>query len=59
MPQRLTVAGEATARSATSNSMRMVTGLSLMRSALGRQSVQLSSRTVCVLEADFMSSIEN
>jgi hypothetical protein len=48
MPQRLTVAGEATARSWTSNTMRMVTGFSLIRSPLGRHSVQLSSSTVCV-----------
>jgi len=36
----------------TSNSIRMVVGLSLMRSPLGRQSVQLSSSTV------FMFSIQ-
>jgi hypothetical protein len=45
MPHRETVAGDATARSCTSNSMRMVAGLSLMRSPLGRHSVQLSSST--------------
>lgn len=48
MPQRDTVAGEATARSWTSNSMRMVLGFSLMRSPLGRHSVQLSSSTAVV-----------
>jgi len=52
MPQRETVAGEATDRSCTSNSMRIVVGLSLMRSPLGRHSVQLSSSTV------FMFSIQ-
>ena len=52
MPQRDTVAGEATDRSCTSNSMRMVVGFSLMRSPLGRHSVQLSSSTV------FMFSIQ-
>ena len=46
MPQRDTGAGDAAARSDTSNSMRMVAGLSLMRSPLGRHSVQLSSSTV-------------
>mmetsp|Transcript_13734 Transcript_13734/g.31762 ORF Transcript_13734/g.31762 Transcript_13734/m.31762 type:complete len:221 (-) Transcript_13734:5376-6038(-) len=52
MPQRETVAGEATLRSSTSNSMRIVTPLSLMRSPLGRHSVRLSSSTV------FMFSIQ-
>mmetsp|Transcript_2468 Transcript_2468/g.8764 ORF Transcript_2468/g.8764 Transcript_2468/m.8764 type:complete len:208 (-) Transcript_2468:612-1235(-) len=52
MPQRDTVAGDATARSCTSKSMRIVVGLSLMRSPLGRHSVQLSSSTV------FMFSIQ-
>ena len=45
IPQRLTVAGEAAMRSDTSNSMRMVVGLSLIRSPLGRHRVQLSSST--------------
>eukprot|EP00425_Heterocapsa_triquetra_P029906 CAMPEP_0195122840 /NCGR_PEP_ID=MMETSP0448-20130528/127388_1 /TAXON_ID=66468 /ORGANISM="Heterocapsa triquestra, Strain CCMP 448" /LENGTH=47 /DNA_ID= /DNA_START= /DNA_END= /DNA_ORIENTATION= len=45
MPQRLTVAGEATLRSSTSNIMVMVGG-NLMRSPLARHSILLSSSTV-------------
>lgn len=45
MPQRETVAGEATDRSPTSNSMRMVSGFSFSLSPFGRQRVQLSSKT--------------
>ena len=52
MPQRLTVAGEATERSLTSNIMCMP-ALSLMRSPLERQSILLSSSTV------FMFSIHS
>mmetsp|Transcript_48471 Transcript_48471/g.115286 ORF Transcript_48471/g.115286 Transcript_48471/m.115286 type:complete len:220 (+) Transcript_48471:2214-2873(+) len=51
-PRRETVAGEATAQSSTSKSMRMVFPLSLMRSPFGRHSVRLSSSTV------FMFSIQ-
>ena len=51
MPQRETVAGEATARSWTSKSIRIFL-LSLIRSPLARQSVMLSSSTV------FMFSIQ-
>lgn len=52
MPQRETVAGEATARSCTSKSM-CIFAFSLMRSPLARQSVMLSSSTV------FMFSIQS
>jgi len=52
IPHLETVAGEATARSCTSKRAFMVLGLSLMRSPLGRHSVQLSSSTV------FMFSIQ-
>ena len=52
MPQRLTVAGEATARSCTSKSMCIFL-LSLIRSPLARQRVMLSSSTV------FMFSIHS
>mmetsp|Transcript_2367 Transcript_2367/g.7841 ORF Transcript_2367/g.7841 Transcript_2367/m.7841 type:complete len:207 (-) Transcript_2367:5150-5770(-) len=52
IPQRETVAGEATARSCTSNNM-CILALSLMRSPLARQSVMLSSSTV------FMFSIQS
>ena len=45
MAQRDTVAGEAAARSETSKITFMVAESSLMRSLLGRQSVQLSSST--------------
>lgn len=51
MPQRLTVAGDATERSCTSKSMRS-SGRSLIRSELARQRVMLSSSTV------FMFSIQ-
>ena len=45
MPHLETVAGDATDRSATSNSILMVTGFSFRRSPLGRHRVQLSSST--------------
>mmetsp|Transcript_24998 Transcript_24998/g.71875 ORF Transcript_24998/g.71875 Transcript_24998/m.71875 type:complete len:207 (-) Transcript_24998:4357-4977(-) len=45
MPQRLTVAGDATAKSLTSNMMVMLGG-NLMRSPLDKQSILLSSSTV-------------
>jgi hypothetical protein len=51
IPQRETVAGEATFKSCTSKSMCNVLG-SLMRSELAKQSVLLSSKTV------FMFSIQ-
>lgn len=48
MPHLDTVAGDATERSATSNSILMVSGFSLRRSPLGKHSVQLSSSTCIV-----------
>ena len=45
MPQRETVAGDATDRSPTSNSMRMVPGFNFSLSPFGKHSVQLSSKT--------------
>ena len=51
IPHRLTVAGEATARSSTSNCMQIV-GESLIISPLTKQSFLLSSKTV------FMFSIQ-
>ncbi len=45
MPHLETVAGDATDRSATSNSILMVVGFSFRRSPLGRHKVQLSSST--------------
>mmetsp|Transcript_27978 Transcript_27978/g.68323 ORF Transcript_27978/g.68323 Transcript_27978/m.68323 type:complete len:218 (+) Transcript_27978:1496-2149(+) len=52
IPTLETVAGEATAQSSTSKSIRSVLPLSLMRSPLGRHRVLLSSSTV------FMFSIQ-
>lgn len=51
MPQRETVAGDALARSLTSNKTRMVLLSSLMRSLFGKHRVRVSSRT-CRLQCD-------
>mmetsp|Transcript_20190 Transcript_20190/g.46843 ORF Transcript_20190/g.46843 Transcript_20190/m.46843 type:complete len:278 (+) Transcript_20190:1568-2401(+) len=55
IPQRETVAGDATARSLTSNIIDMVFG-SLMRSPLLRHSVLLSSSTVFMLSIQIAST---